>query len=311
MNKDILKGSGALLIAALIWGMAFSAQKTGMRSLSPEWFTCLRSIIGFLVLIPVIYFFSRKNNKPLIPREPGSIKTLMTGGIACGVVLAFASTTQQYGLIYSTAGKAGFITTLYIVFVPIAGVFLKHKISFLVWIAAVLALFGSYLLCSPDGSSINAGDIWLFVCALLFSIHIIVIGYFAPATDCIKMSCVQFATTACVTGFAALIKQDEITAGLLRDAAIPLLYCGICSSGIAFTLQIISQKYIAGAAASILMSMESVFGVIGGFIFLGEKLSGKELCGCGAIFAAVILAQITPASPQHTGSSETDVPAES
>lgn len=292
MNKNTVIGISALLGAALIWGMAFSAQKTGMKYLTPELFTCLRSFIGTAVLFPLIVVIGRIQKTRMIPSGHTERKNLVLGGICCGVVLSFASTTQQYGLIYSSAGKAGFITSLYIIFVPLAGIFFRQKVYILHWIAVALALAGSWLLCTPDSSSINIGDIWLFACALLFSCHILVIGYFAPKADCIKMSCIQFMTAGILTGLAALLKHDSCSAELIRDCLTALLYCGICSSGIAFTLQIISQKYIAGPAASILMSMESVFAVGGGYIFLGEKLTIRELAGCSVIMAAVIIAQL-------------------
>ena len=293
MNKDTLIGSTELLLAALIWGMAFAAQRTGMKYLSPEIFTSLRSFTGAAVLIPLILILSRLKHTPLLPSGTAERRTLAAGGIWCGVVLAFASTTQQYGLIYASAGKAGFITSLYIIFVPLAGLFFGHKVKRIHWIAVVLALGGSYLLCAPGKSGdIGTGDICLLACAILFAGHILVIGHFAPKTDCIKMSCIQFITAGVITGCAAVIRQDEISVTLLKNSAVPLLYCGICSSGIAFTLQTVSQKHISGATASILMSMESVFSILGGYIFLKEKLSIIELAGCTVIFAAVIIAQL-------------------
>ena len=293
MNKNSIIGISSLLGAALIWGLAFSAQKTGMKYLTPEVFTCFRSFIGVAVLFPLILVVGKIKKTPLIPEDRTERKNLVVGGIWCGVVLSMASTTQQYGLIYSSAGKAGFITSLYIIFVPAAGIFFRHKVSVLHWFAVALALVGSWLLCEPgSGTALQIGDVWLFVCALLFSCHILVIDHFAPKADCIKMSCIQFLTAGVLTGIAALVKQDCCSMELVKNCAGALLYCGVCSSGIAFTLQIISQKYIAGQTASILMSMESVFAVVGGYIFLGEKLSAVELTGCAVILAAVILAQL-------------------
>ena len=293
MNKNILIGSAELLLAALIWGLAFSAQRTGMKYLSPEAFTSIRSFIGVAVLIPIILLADKFRKTPLLPAAADERKTLLIGGFWCGFILSFASTTQQYGLIYASAGKAGFITSLYIIFVPLAGIFFGHKVNRIHWLAVALALGGSYMLCTPGNSgAISAGDLWLLACAILFAGHILVIAHYAPKTDCIKMSCIQFITAGILTGTAAIIKQDEVSLKLLSDSAIALLYCGICSSGIAFTLQIVSQKHITGATASILMSMESVFSVLGGYIFLKEKLSAGELAGCTVIFAAVVIAQL-------------------
>ena len=293
MNKNFLVGSAELLIAALIWGLAFSAQRVGMKYLSPESFTSIRSFIAVAVLLPFILLIGKIKGVPLLPSDRMERRTLISGGFWCGVVLSLASTSQQYGLICASAGKSGFITSLYIIFVPLAGVFLGEKINRIHWVAVVLALAGSYLLCAPEESNaVGAGDLWLLACAILFAIHILVIGHYAPETDCIKMSCIQFITAGVLTGFAAIIKQDTVSLKLLADSAFPLLYCGVCSSGIAFTLQIVSQKHISGAAASIIMSMESVFSVLGGYIFLKEKLSTAELAGCAIIFAAVVIAQL-------------------
>lgn len=263
-----------------------------MKYLTPELFTCLRSFIGTAVLFPLILVIGKVSKTPLMPQVSQERRNLIIGGVSCGAVLSFASTTQQYGLIYSSAGKAGFITSLYIIFVPLAGMFFRHKVSFLHWFAVALALSGSWMLCDPGAGNISTGDIWLFVCALLFAGHILVISHFAPKTDCIKMSCIQFLTAGVLTGIAALIKRDTCSVELVNNCLGALLYCGVCSSGIAFTLQIISQKYIAGQAASILMSMESVFAIVGGYLFLGEKLTGRELAGCTVILAAVIIAQL-------------------
>ena len=301
MNKNKVKGVSALLAAGLIWGLAFSAQKTGMKYFSPELFTCLRSFIGSFTLGVFIFTAAKIRKEPLLAATKQETKTLLTGGVLCGTVLSLASTTQQYGLIYSTAGKAGFITTLYIIFVPLAGMFFGQKVSKLHWAAVLLAMAGSYLLCSPGTEQLGKGDIWLFACAVLFTCHILVIDIYAPKCDCIKLSCIQFLTAGVITGTAALIKQDTISTQLLKDCAFALLYCGIGSSGIAFTLQMISQKYISGSTASILMSMESVFAVVGGYLVLGERLKCQELVGCAVILAAVIIAQIktTANTPQQ------------
>lgn len=296
MKKNTLIGSAALLGASLIWGTAFAAQKTGMKFVTPEVFNALRCFIGCAVLLPLILVMSRVSGKPVIPQDRKERRDLLAGGAACGGVLAFASITQQYGLIYSTAGKAGFITSLYIIFVPLAGViFWRKSCGVLHWAAVALALLGSYLLCSPAGAALGRGDLWLLACALLFAGHILVIGHFSPLTDGVKMSAIQFFVAGVISLILAAVKRDSITPELFRSILGALLYCGVCSSGIAFTLQIISQKYIAGTTASILMSMESVFSVMGGFFFLGEKLSIRELSGCAVILAAVILAQL-PAS---------------
>ena len=297
VDKNTFTGSAALFGAALIWGLAFSAQKAGMKYCTPELFTSMRSFIGAAVLLPLIVGISRCSGKPVIPATASERKTLLTGGVCCGAILAAASTTQQYGLIYSSAGKAGFITSLYIVFVPLAGVFSRSsRVGWLHWFAVTLALSGSYLLCSPADGALNAGDIWLLACAILFAGHILVIGCFAPKTDCVKMSCIQFFTAGVLTAAVAVFRGYLPDFQMLKSVLFPLLYCGICSSGIAFTLQVVSQRYITGATASVIMSMESVISVVGGYLFLSEKLSCRELVGCAIILAAVVAAQLPAAT---------------
>ena len=220
--------------------------------------------------------------------------------VFCGVFAAFlilltaASLLQQYGISSSSTGKSGFLTALYIVIVPIAGIFLKRRATWLHWVAVGTALTGTYLLCigPGEGLRLSPGDLWLIACALAFSVHILAIDRFAPLADCVRMACIQFFLTGVLSLIVGLAVGECLTWSGIRGAMIALLFCGIGSSGIAYTLQMAGQKYVHPVAASLIMSLESVFAMLGGLIFLHESHSVREYAGCAVIFAAVILAQI-------------------
>ena len=294
MKKDTVVGVSALLGAALIWGLAFSAQKTGMKYLSPEVFTCLRSFIGTAVLFPLIVVIGKIKNIPLIPKDITERKNLVVGGIWCGVVLSFASTTQQYGLIYSSAGKAGFLTALYVIMIPVIGVFIRKKSSLLIWTAAILSVAGSYMLCFTGTweAISNKGDFLMILCALFFAFQFIAIAKFAPDADTLQLSFVQFLTVAIISSAAALIAGESWSSSGICGAMAPLLYCGLIAIGLACTVQVGAQKYVHPATASIILSLASVFAVIWGCLLLGEKYSLLNLAGCAVILTAVILVQL-------------------
>lgn len=282
------KNALMLILTAFIWGTAFVAQSVGMDYLGPITFNGVRSIIGGIALLPCILLLQRMNGKG---DTGGSRKELITGGIACGLLLFIASSLQQMGIQYTSAGKAGFITAFYIVIVPVLGLFLKKRIGWKVWSAVVLALAGLYFLCITEKFTIGKGDILIFLCALVFSLHILVIDYFSPKVDGVKMSCIQFF----VCGFVSLpfmfaLETPKIS-GML-EGIVPLLYAGVLSCGVAYTLQIIGQKNVNPAVASLLLSLESCFSVLAGWLILGEQLSVRESCGCVLMFAAIILAQL-------------------
>ena len=213
------------------------------------------------------------------------------GGICCGVILAVASALQQFGICYTTVGKAGFITTLYIVMVPLAGVFWKKKVAGRVWISVVLAALGMYLLCMNESFTINPGDLYVFGCAIAFTGHILVIDHFSPKADGVLMSCIQFFTCALVSGLG-MVLFEEPTWTDIYAARIPILYAGVMSSGVGYTLQIIGQKRTEPVVASLIMSLESVFAVLGGWLLLNQTLSGKELLGCAVVFVGILLVQL-------------------
>lgn len=287
-----LQGTMMLLLTALIWGSSFVAQRAGMEYIGPFTFNGIRSLIGGLVLIPVIFLFSKEKNAELTEAEKkAGKKTLLLGGILCGIVLFAASSLQQIGMVYTTAGKAGFITALYIVLVPILGVFIRKKVKPLVWLCVILAVAGLYLLCMTDGLSLGRGDLLVLLCAFAFSIHILVIDYFAPRTDGVALSCIQFFVCGILSLFPMFLAETPVWFAIL-DCWIPILYAGVLSCGVAYTLQILAQKHTDPTVASLLLSLESVFAAIAGAIILHEQLAPRELAGCVLMFAAIIIAQL-------------------
>lgn len=294
MSKK-MRGNLMLLLTALIWGTAFVAQSAGMDHVQPFTYNGIRTLIGGLVLIPVIVFFDRI--KPAAQRlsieEQRLVnKNSVIGGVCCGVVLCVASCFQQFGVSMTTAGKAGFITALYIVIVPLMGVFIKKKIPKIIWLCVAIAVAGFYLLCVKEGFSVSTGDLLVLCCAFFFSIHIMVIDHFtAGKVDGVRMSCVQFL----VAGILAIVLMflfEEPTLASVWNARVSILYAGVMSCGVAYTLQILGQKDTDPTTATLLMSLESVFAALSGWALLNESLSVKELFGCALVFAAVILAQI-------------------
>ncbi|MGN0421170.1 MAG: DMT family transporter [Lachnospiraceae bacterium] len=285
------KNAFMLILTAFIWGTAFVAQSVGMDYLGPFTFNGVRSLIGGVALIPCIWILQKLNDKSDPVTEERNRKDLLIGGISCGVLLFAASSLQQVGIQYTTAGKAGFITAFYIVFVPVLGIFLGKKTGWKVWTAVILALAGLYFLCITEKFTIGKGDIFLFACALVFSLHILVIDYFSPKVEGVKMSCIQFLVCGIISlPFMFLLETPKM--GAIVDAAWPLLYAGVLSCGVAYTLQIIGQKNVNPAIASLILSLESCFSVLAGWVILGEKLSVRESIGCILMFAAIILAQL-------------------
>ena len=295
MKKGNLRSSALLLLTACIWGVAFVAQSVGMEYVGPFTFNFVRSILGGLVLIPCIFFLKREKKaeaeKVSEEEKKAQRKTLLAGGICCGVALCLASNFQQIGIQYTTVGKAGFITACYIVIVPVIGLFLGKKCTKFIWAAVAMALIGLYLLCITDGFSIGKGDLLVLVCAFLFSLHILVIDYFSPKVDGVKLSCIQFLTCGVLSGIPALLLEHPELSSILT-AWQPILYAGVMSCGVAYTLQIIGQKNMNPTVASLILSLESCISVLAGWIILGQQLSTKEILGCVIMFAAIILAQL-------------------
>lgn len=292
-HQTSLKNSLLLLLTAAIWGVAFVAQSVGMDYVGAFTFNSVRCLIGAVVLLPVIRFLNRQSPpaEQSANEKAAERKTLFAGGAACGTALFLASNFQQFGIKYTTVGKAGFITACYIVIVPILGLFLKKKCSSYIWAAVVMALIGLYLLCITDGFSIGKGDFLVLICAFLFSFHILIIDHFSPKVDCVKMSCIQFLVAGILSGIPAVLFENPSFSNITA-AWIPILYAGVMSCGVAYTLQIIGQKGMNPTVASLILSLESCISVLAGWILLGQRLSLREIIGCVIMFAAIILAQL-------------------
>lgn len=277
-----------LLLTATIWGVAFVAQSVGMDYVEPFTFNGVRNLLGALVLLPVIYGMSGKKNAA---EEKKESKTLWLGGVLCGLCLCVASSLQQIGIQYTTAGKAGFLTAMYIIIVPVLGLFLRKKCSPFVGISIVLATVGLYLLSIKEGFSIGKGDIYVIFCAVVFSLHILVIDYFAPKCSGVKLACIQFLVCGVLCSVIALVVEAPTLSGILA-AWLPITYAGVMSCGVAYTLQIIGQKGMNPTVASLILSLESVISVLAGWLLLHQTLSAREMIGCVIMFGAIILAQL-------------------
>lgn len=297
-----IKNSVILLLTATIWGVAFVAQSAGMEYVGGFTFNCIRSLIGGVVLIPCIFLLRKwraKEQGTLPSIGQNSIllsfwernRTLWCGGVSCGVVLCVASNLQQQGIKYTSVGKAGFITALYIVLVPVFSLFLRKKVGKFVWIGIFFAVAGLYFLCINETFTINPGDLLILACAAVFAIHILVIDYFAPKVDCVAMSCIQFLTCGILSGIPMLL-FETVSLEMIVGAAGPILYAGVMSCGVAYTLQIIGQKNMNPTVASMILSLESVISVLAGLFLLNQMLSKRELLGCLLMFVAVVLSQL-------------------
>ncbi len=294
-QKSSAKGVAFLSVAALIWGTAFVAQSTGMDYVGPFTFNAIRSFIGCIFLIPCIMFldvfYKRRPSLLGTAVTKQQQKTLIKGGVICGLILSIASALQQVGLVYTSVGKTGFITTLYIIIVPIFSIFLGKKAGIKVWVGVILASVGLYMLCINESFTINIGDVLVAACAVAYSFHILTIAHYSPKTDGLRMSCIQFLVVGIVNSIPMFLFESPQIANII-NASGSILYAGILSSGIAYTLQIIGQRYTAPTIASLIMSFESVIAVLAGWIILGEILSQKEIFGCVLVFVAIIIAQL-------------------
>lgn len=287
MNLKTLRSNLLLTLTALIWGSAFVAQSVGMDFIGPFTFNSVRNFIGALALVPVIFLFKNKE-KP----QSGTKKDLYLGGVICGVVLAVSSSLQQIGIsMGTTAGKAGFITALYIVIVPFFNVFFGKKVTLKAWAAALIAIVGMYLLCMTGAEGISPGDLIVFIGSVCFAVHIIVVDKYSPKADGVKMSCIQFFVSGIVNAVPMFMLENP-QFGAVCSAWQPILYAGVMSCGVGYTLQIVAQKDTSPIAASLIMSLESVFALLTGWLVLGNVLSGRELLGCLLVLAGIILSQL-------------------
>lgn len=310
-----------LLLTATIWGVAFVAQSVGMDYIGPFTFNAVRCTLGGVVLIPVIFLSDwlekrEKQEKKEEGKTSGSGLTvqkkkegktsgsdlavqkkeekrlLLAGGLSCGLLFCAATNFQQIGILYTSVGKAGFITACYIVIVPVLGIFLKKACSPAVWGAVVLALIGLYLLCMERGEfSISRGDFLVLICALLFSLHILAIDYYSPLVNGVKLSCIQFFVCGILSAVIMVFTEKPVLADIF-SAWMPILYAGIMSCGVAYTLQIIGQKGMNPTLSSLILSLESSISVLAGWLILKQELTGRQLLGCAVMFGAIILAQL-------------------
>lgn len=297
-KKTKLFGVLLLLLTAFIWGVAFVAQSVGMDSVEGFTFNGIRTLIGGIVLLPFVLFRDKKSAKTmtdvqLAERKALNKKTLLYGAII-GVVFCAAGNFQQFAFNYTTSGKIAFITAMYMFIVPVIGIFLKKKTPVLTWLCVALGFVGMFFLCinPSDMTALNRGDLLAIICSVFFAVHILTIEKFAPGVDGVKLSCIQFFVAGTITIVLMFIFENpQISA--IKSAIVPILYAGVLSCGLAYTFQIIGQKHTEATIASIILSMESVFGVLAAAIVLHEMLSGREILGCVIMFAAIILSQLS------------------
>ncbi len=282
-----------LFITALIWGLAFVAQSEGMKTLGTYTFFTARSglAVVFLFCLYAVKKLGAKDKRSKAKSDRKGTRDLLISSVICGVSMFIATIAQQNGLLYTTVGKSGFITALYILIVPIFGLFLKKRVTPVMWICVAVAVLGMYLLCVTDGIAVNKGDLYTLVSAVFFAVQILTIGSYAQRVDSVKLSLIQFAI-----GFALscvfMLYFEQPTLVQIKQAAIPIIYAGVFSSGVAFTLQISAQKNISPTIASLIMSFESVFAALFGWIILSESLNSREIIGCCLMFVAVIFSQL-------------------
>jgi drug/metabolite transporter (DMT)-like permease len=297
ISKKVLRADGLLLLAAAIWGAAFSAQRSGMENIGPFAYNAARFLLGALTVLPLIVFARRRQGvrSPSGGPKP-SLKRKLAYSAITGTVLFGGTTFQQLGLVTTTAGNAGFITALYVVLVPIVGIAFGRRSGPRIWAGAVLALAGLYVLSVGAGFTVSRGDILVLVGALFWTMHILVVGHFGSLMDGLELALGQYLVCAALSLVGALVSEPEPFAGALA-AAVPILYGGIFSAGVGFTLQIIAQKDAHPAHASILMSLESLFAAIGGIIILGEPLTSRLAVGGVLMLAGTIVSQLEPSGP--------------
>ena len=300
-----MRGNALLLLAAFIWGLSFVAQSEGMKYIGPFAFIGIRSMLAGISLATFLGIRaavtsgkkrreknSQNTSEDTTEEKQARKKTLFLGGVCCGIILFAATMLQQIGILHNNEpGKAGFITALYLILVPLTGIFFRKKIGAKVWIAVVLAVCGMYLLCITEGLHMTTGDIYLLGCAFVFTLHILVIDYFSPKVDGVAMSCIQFLLCGAF-GMTGMFLTETVEMYHVLEAWLPLVFSGVFSGGVAYTLQIVAQKDTEPAIASLLMSLESVFAVFGEWLILGQLLSGRELIGCALMFTGILLTQL-------------------
>lgn len=293
MKKNNIKGCLILSITALIWGTAFIAQRTGTEFIGPFTFTFCRSLLAAAVLLPVSLFSGRGKNEEKLPYLGFGSKKLITAGLLSGVFLFAATSFQQMGIQYTTSGKSAFITAMYMIIAPVIGILLGKRTGLNVWAGIAVGAGGMYLLCMGGQSGMGKGDLLTLVCAFLFALQILAIDRYSGEVDCIKMSFIQFAVCTLLS-LPCMFIFETPQMSAIADCAVPLIYTGVLSSAVAYTLQIIGQKYADMTPATLTMSLESVFAAIAGWLILKETMGVREIIGCVLIFAAIVVSQLKP-----------------
>ena len=291
MNNRVMRANILLLLTALIWGAAFVAQRLGMDHMGPLTFNGIRFALGSLALLPLIRHMDSRRATPTPP-----LGDMVRGGLLMGAALFLGAWLQQFGLCYTTAGKAGFITGLYVVFVPLIGIFLGHRYGLGTWAGAVLAIVGMYLLSVTEALSMNKGDLLVLFSAFFWGVHVVLVGRLTEglaAVDAVKLAAVQFATCSLISLVAAVLFEQISLAGLWAGI-IPILYGGLMSVGIAYTLQVVAQRDARPAPAAIILSLEAVVAAMAGWMLLGEILTPQALTGCALMLGGMIWSQVRP-----------------
>ncbi len=306
-----LRANLLLLLTAFIWGIAFVAQDVAMDSMGPFTFNAARTLVAALALLPAIRLLDaleqKRGGAAAAPRRfrdlpPAARRTLLIGGVCCGAALFVGSSLQQLGIKETSAGKAGFVTAMYIVLVPLSGLLFGRVVRRNIWLAVLLSVAGLFLLCVTEALTVGLGDLYLLLCAAAFTVHILVIDHFSPKTDCVRMSCLQFFVASALCAVMMLLTEKPTLSALL-SGWVPILYAGVLSGGMGYTLQMVAQRDTDPAVASLIMCLESVFAVLAGWVLLGETLTARELFGCALLMAGIVLAQL-PGRKRQTALSD-------
>lgn len=288
MQTKTLKSDSLLLIAAFIWGTTFVAQRMGMDYIGPMTYNALRFAVGALTLVPVILIFRRSD---LTVGQPRGVRFLLCGGALAGLALFGGASMQQMGLVYTTAGKASFITSLYVVLVPMAGLFLGHRCGLAAWVGAALAVAGLYLLSVRESFAVGRGDLLVLIGAFFWTVHVLLIDYLAKRANPLHIACIQFLACSALSLPAAIL-SESIDLPAIIPATIPILYGGVLSAGVAFTLQVVCQRTSPPAHAAIVMSLETVFAALAGYLILHERFTPRDLLGCALMFTGLMVVQL-------------------
>jgi drug/metabolite transporter (DMT)-like permease len=291
LRRDLLKSQALLLLTAAIWGFAFVAQRAGMEHVGPFTFNAVRFTLGSLILVPFLVIRYRMTGPARPHSAPGGFKMLLKGGAIAGAILFAGASLQQKGIVYTTAGKAGFITGLYVIIVPVLGVLIGRRPGSRTWLGAVLAVIGLYLLSVTGRFTMSPGDTLVLAGAFAWAGHVIVIGWLSPKVDAVALACIQYAVCSLLS-WVGTLATEVVACQAVGRALVPILYAGLLSTGVAYTLQVVAQRRVPAANAAIIMSLEAVFAGIGGWLLLDETLPVRGLVGCALMLAGMMAAQL-------------------